>query len=255
MKRFYAFLWFCLCVFSFNALAHSTEGTSIDIKEIAPGVWTHTSYYIYPNGVRFPSNGLIIKNGEALTLIDTAWGEIQTTQLLTEIKKTLDLPVSHALVTHAHSDRAAGVDVLEAQGIEVWAHPLTKQLTIEHGLPVPNKAFAVLEKANSQVDFQNLEVLFPGVGHARDNLMVWLPQQKILFGGCAVRAISAKNIGNVKHGDAHSWLSITKNMAQQFSEAKLVVPGHGDVGGVELLSHTQTLLNVHLNSSALNKRL
>ena len=119
MKRFYAFLWSFLCVFSFSALANSTEGTSIDIKEIAPGVWTHTSYYIYPNGVRFPSNGLIIKNGEALTLIDTAWGEIQTTQLLTEIKKTLDLPVSHALVTHAHSDRAAGVDVLEAQGIEV----------------------------------------------------------------------------------------------------------------------------------------
>ena len=243
---------------SLNTLANNetaAQDISIHLKQIAPDVWTHTSYYTYPNGVKFPSNGLIVKNAQALTLIDTAWGEIQTQQLLIEIKNTLNLPVTHAVVTHAHSDRAAGVDVLEAQGIEVWAHPLTQQLTIEHGLPVPNKVFDELSKANSQVDFQSTKVLFPGAGHAMDNLMVWLPQQKILFGGCAVRAIAAKNIGNVKHGDAHSWLKVTEHMAKQFSEAKIIVPGHGEEGGTELLSHTQSLLHVHLNANALNKRL
>ena len=268
MKIFYFYLCCWLCIVSFSAQAKTelaaTESTATEslakesgivIQEIAEGVWTHTSYYHYPNGVQFPSNGLIVKEGESLILVDTAWGEIKTLQLLTQIKKQINLPVHHAVVTHAHSDRAAGVDVLEAQGIDVWAHPLTKTLTTEHGLPVPNKVFKGLEQSNSQVDFHNVKVLFLGAGHAMDNLIVWLPGQKILFGGCAVRATSAKSVGNVKHGDAHSWLKITDNMAKQFSHAKLVVPGHGEVGGTELLSHTQTLLHVYLNSHALNKRL
>mgnify|MGYP000031648376 CR=1 FL=1 len=258
MKQLYYYLCCWVCVVSANVMAvsdHATQDLSIDIKQVAPGVWSHTSSYLYPNGVKFPSNGLIVQNGDTLTLIDTAWGEIKTQQLLIEIKKQINLPVSHAVVTHAHSDRAAGVDILEAQGIEVWAHPLTKKLTIEYGLPVPDHAFSELEKDGSQITFNNFQVLFPGAGHAMDNLVVWLPEQKILFGGCAVRAISAKSVGNVKHGDAHSWLAMTQQLVKQFPEAKLVVPGHGDVGGVELLSHTQSLLNVHLNNHALNKRL
>ncbi len=257
MKQFYNYLCCWLCVISLNAMAvsdHAVQDLSIAIKQIAPGVWSHTSYYLYPNGVKFPSNGLIVRNGETLTLVDTAWGEVKTQKLLNEIKKQINLPVSHAVVTHAHSDRAAGVDILEAQGIEVWAHPLTKKLTVEYGLPVPNHVFSELEKNNSQVAFNNLQVLFPGPGHAMDNLMVWIAEQKILFGGCAVRATSAKSVGNVKHGDAHSWLAVTENIIKQFPQATLVVPGHGDVGGIELLSHTQSLLHVHLNTHALNKR-
>ena len=251
MKQFYYYLCCCVCAVSLNAVAineSEPQDLSIDIKQIAPGVWSHTSYYLYPNGVNFPSNGLIVQNGDALTLVDTAWGEIKTEKLLNEIKKQINLPVSHAVVTHAHSDRAAGVDVLEAQGIEVWAHPLTKKLTIEYGLPVPNKTFTKLNKAGDSVILNNLEVIFPGPAHAMDNLLVWLPQQKILFGGCAVRAKSAKSAGNTKHGDVHSWISVTQKMAERFPLAKIVVPGHGEPGGLELLTHTKQLVEQHLHS-------
>ena len=55
--------------------------TPIQIIKLDEGVWMHTSYYTYPNHVKFPSNGLIVKEGHQLTLIDTAWGELQTVQL------------------------------------------------------------------------------------------------------------------------------------------------------------------------------
>ncbi|MFW1678174.1 subclass B1 metallo-beta-lactamase [Pontibacter sp. JAM-7] len=238
-----------IILFSFNSMAASSSGTDIQIKKIDDGVWLHTSFYIYPNGIKFPSNGLIIKEGQSLTLIDTAWGELQTVNLLRAIELHIKLPVTQALVTHAHSDRASGVDVLESAGVNVFAHPLTKQLTIEQGAPVPDNVIHELNEAGAAVKFGSLEVFFPGAGHAMDNLMVWLPERKILFGGCAIRSLDAKSAGNIVHGDINSWLKITKQLKGQYKDADIVVPGHGEVGGVELFEHTEKLIHDKLKTN------
>ena len=217
-------------------MSRPKEGTNVEITKIGDGVWLHTSFYIYPNGVKFPSNGLIIKEGQSLTLIDTAWGELQTVNLLSVIESQIKLPVTKALVTHAHSDRASGVDVLESKGVKVFSHPLTKQLTIEQGAPVPDNVISELKEEGSLVKFGSFEVFFPGAGHAMDNLMVWLPKRKILFGGCAIRSLDSKSAGNIVHGDINSWLKITKQLKDKYNDASLVVPGHGKVGGLSYLA-------------------
>ena len=236
-------------VFSFNSMAESKSASDIQITKIDDGVWLHTSFYIYPNGVKFPSNGLIIKEGQSLTLIDTAWGELQTVNLLNAIESQIKLPVTKALVTHAHSDRASGVDILESKGIKVFSHPLTKQLTIEQGAPVPDNVINELKEVGSLIKFGSFEVFFPGAGHAMDNLMVWLPERKILFGGCAIRSFDAKSVGNIAHGDINSWLKITKQLKDKYKDATIVVPGHGDIGGFELFVHTEKLIQDKVNAN------
>jgi len=214
----------------------------IKITQLDDGVWMHTSYYTYPNHVKFPSNGLIVKEGHQLTLIDTAWGELQTVQLLKAIKLKINLPVSKAIVTHAHSDRAAGVDVLEGSGVKVYSHPLTKRFTIENGSAVPNNTLDAILEAGSSMEFGSLKVFFPGAAHAMDNLMVWLPEKKVLFGGCAVRAMNSTSAGNTVHGDIQSWSQVIKRVKEEYKNAMVVVPGHGDFGGVELLAHTEKMV-------------
>jgi metallo-beta-lactamase class B VIM len=238
-----------IIVFSFNSMAESKSDTDIQITKIDDGVWLHTSFYIYPNGVKFPSNGLIIKEDQSLTLIDTAWGELQTVNLLKAIELKIKLPVTKALVTHAHSDRASGVDVLESKGIKVFSHPLTKQLTIEQGSPVPDNVINELKEAGSLVKFGSLEVFYPGAGHAMDNLFVWLPERKILFGGCAIRSLDSTSAGNIVHGDINSWLKITKQLKGRYKDANIVVPGHGNIGGVELFGHTEKLIQDKVNAN------
>jgi metallo-beta-lactamase class B VIM len=233
---------FLISIFSFNSTAETESNSDIKITKIDDGVWLHTSFYIYPNGVKFPSNGLIIKDGKSLTLIDTAWGELQTVKLLNAIEFQIKLPVTKALVTHAHSDRASGVDVLESSGVEVFSHPLTKQLTIEQGAPVPNNVINELKEPGSSVKFGSVEVFFPGAGHAMDNLVVWFPEKQILFGGCAIRSLGSKSAGNIVHGDINSWLKIIKNLKEKYMNASIVVPGHGKVGGFELFGHTEQLI-------------
>ena len=239
MRKFAAVLVYCLLgLVSKPAYSES----QIELRPLVEGVWIHTSYYTYPGGSEYPSNGLVVRDGRGLILIDTAWGEIQTVELLKIIKAKINLPITMAMVTHSHGDRASGIDVLKANNIKVFAHPLTRQLTVEHGLPVPDEIFSQLTKRGSTVSFGNTEVFFPGIAHAPDNLMVWLPDHKILFGGCAVRALSVNSAGNIAHGDAASWLQAMRETGQLYKCAKIVVPGHGESGGLELLAHTEKVV-------------
>lgn len=215
---------------------------TIQLRKLATGVWLHTSGYVYPSGTEFPSNGLIVQEGEELTLVDTAWGELATLELLEAIRAVLHLPVRRAVVTHFHGDRAAGVDVLESRGIEVLAHPLTQRFAIEYGMPVPDKTLEALTERGGAVTVGRLQAFFPGPAHTLDNLMVWLPREKILFGGCAVRARQANSAGNTAHGDLKSWLRVLDEVRENYGEAVMVIPGHGEPGGLELLSHTSRLV-------------
>ncbi|NVK58209.1 MAG: subclass B1 metallo-beta-lactamase [Alteromonadaceae bacterium] len=217
--------------------------SEIEIKNIKPGVWVHTSYYTYPNGVKFPSNGLIFQQGDGLVLVDTAWGELATVALLETIKSQIKRPVIAAIVTHAHADRLAGTDVLKSNGIAVYAHPLTIKYATEYGSPVPDKAIDGLSSSPSVITLGNVEVLYPGPGHTTDNLMVWLPQAKIFYGGCAVRAKGATSIGNTAHSDVDYWRKIMKYISVEYQSAEIVIPGHGEMGDFSLISNTLKLVS------------
>jgi metallo-beta-lactamase class B VIM len=211
----------------------------LQVTEIAEGVWMHTSWRALADGTRFPSNGLLLRDGEALLLIDTAWGEEPTADLLQWIDATLRRRVSAAVATHFHDDRMGGAAVLAARRIPLHAHPLTRELAqgseevaFIEGLRAPGSA----------VRFGPVELFYPGPAHTRDNIVVWLPRQRILFGGCAVRALSTRSAGNTTDADVAAWPRSIERVLRAYPSAKLVVPGHGEAGGPALLGHTIEVL-------------
>ena len=215
---------------------------TVELDSLAPGVWIHTSYYTYPNGSRFSSNGLVVRDGDRLTLIDTAWGERLTATLLDRIERDVRLPVRLAIVTHAHGDRTSGADVLRDRGIPVYAHPRTIALALETGLPPPTDSLPGLAVPGSTMSIAGVEIFYPGPGHSPENLMVWVPGAKVLFGGCAVRPGDAATLGNTAHADRAAWPVAIGRATKRYLRLDVVVPGHGAIGGLELLSHTLLLL-------------
>lgn len=224
-----------------GAAAAEELETEVDVRTLADGVWIHTSYRTLDDGSRFPSHGLIVREGETLTLIDTAWGEDKTGLLLDAIAVQIGLPVTKAVVTHFHDDRASGSDLLEAEGVAVWAHPLTRKISIERDSAVPDLAFDGLDNPGDAVAFGTLEVFYPGPAHTRDNIMVWLPDQGILFGGCAIRGAADRALGNVRDADVAHWATAMALAQQLYGEAELVVSSHAEPAGPELFGHTADL--------------
>lgn len=212
----------------------------LQVIELQPGVWLHTSWQVLNNGVRFPSNGLLVRDGEGLILIDTAWGEASTAALLEWAQSELGLSVERAFSTHWHDDRLGGASVLQQHAIPFFAHPRTRAIAEAQGLPLPT-AIANLAPGET-FSFGPVEVFYPGPGHTPDNTMVWLPSLHLLVGGCAVKSADAQTLGFTGDADLARWPDSIERTQQAYPDAVWVVPGHGAVGDAALLEHTRALL-------------
>ena len=214
----------------------------VRLREIRDGVWIHVSTQRIGDGLVFPSNGLVVRDGDGLLLVDPAWGPENTTALLAAIEAEIGLPVRRAISTHFHDDRVAGADVLRAAGVAVYATPLTRRLAAEEGNAVPAEVLDGLDEAGAAVRLGPVEVFYPGAGHAPDNLVVYVPAAAVLFGGCAVHEASRETAGNVEDADLDAWPDAIRRVQARYPDAEVVVPGHGAPGGLELLDHSITVV-------------
>lgn len=219
-----------------------SRSDSLVVRELRPGVWMHTSWRQLAPGVKVPSNGLFVLRDAEIWLIDTAWGNDLTNQLLSWIETVLDRPVAGAIITHFHDDRMGGAPALKARGIQSWAHPLTLELGADLGIPLPTPLASL--QAGGSVTLGGMEIFYPGPGHTADNLMVWLPEDRILFGGCAVRPLTSSSLGNVDDAILSEWPESIRRAEERFSEVEWVIPSHGPLGGPNLLRHTIQLFDV-----------
>jgi hypothetical protein len=58
-----------------------------------------------------------------------------------------------------------------------------------------------------------------------------------------VKDIHAKGLGNPADAVVKEWSQTIQKVVEKFPDAKIVIPGHGQIGGKELLTHTQKLLS------------
>lgn len=214
----------------------------VTLSKIAENVWVHTTNYNLPGQNPIPVNGLVIVDGDDVILVDGAWGEIATLSLLEKIKTETGKAVTKMVVTHHHMDRTAGVDVAEWQGIQIFTHPDTPTLAARSGFPVPNTSVAALKEPGARTKINDIEVAYPGPGHASDNLVVYIPSADILYGGCAVRGAGSKTLGNTDDANLATWAESLKWMKATYPKTKTVVPGHGKGAGLSLIDDTLALI-------------
>lgn len=221
-----------------------TSRTQAVLTSIGKDVWIHRSWFRFPNGDTYFSNGLIVKSPDdnSAVLVDTAWGTESTENLLKQIREDLGLRITAAIVTHWHADKTAGVDILKARGIPVYALPETIKLCQENGKPVPDHPIAGLDKPGTTATVAGLEIMYPGRAHASDNILVWEPRNKVLLGGCAVRAATDTSPGNLSDADLKEWpASMRRAEAAYGDRAKIVIPGHGEPTDSDVLEYTAKL--------------
>ena len=157
-------------------------------RQLAPNVWQHTSYLDMPGFGAVASNGLIVRDGGRVLLVDTAWTDDQTAQILNWIKR-VNLPVALAVVTHAHQDKMGGMDALHAAGIATYANALSNQLARKRagcGATQPDFRRQWLGRTATAPNFGPLKV-FCGPGHTSDNITVGIDGTDIAFGGCLIK--------------------------------------------------------------------
>lgn len=249
-RPYFVLLVILLLSVSGGAFAQSVHDTyrlspDLEVRKLADGVWLHTSWKDMQEWGRVLSNGIIVvSEGEAL-LIDTAWGEEPTEQLIDWISTTLKAPVVRAVVTHSHDDKMGGIGVLKRAGVTTYAQRLTSELAAQRGMALPDSLFTTEQLI--PVGDRYVEAYFPGAGHTPDNVVVWLPDAKLLHGGCMIKEATSQHLGNLSDAVVSEWPASIERLMSRYGEAQVVVPSHGPVGDKELLDHTLHLLEAHLS--------
>jgi metallo-beta-lactamase class B len=212
----------------------------IEVIQISQHTYVHVSYTQMPEFGRIGSNGLIYTNNGQALLFDTPTNDSLTEQLVTWMKDSLKVNLVGFVPHHWHADCMGGLSYLNNLGIPTYGNEKTIAIAKSKDLPVPQYGFT--DSLVLRLGSQKIICKYFGPGHTTDNIVTWIPSERILFGGCMVKELKSETLGNTADANLTEWPKTLNRVIAAFSSADIVIPGHGAFGGPELLTHTLELL-------------
>jgi metallo-beta-lactamase class B len=214
------------------------ESASLRIDSLTPHTYVHVSYLFAKGYGKVACNGLIyLREGEA-AVVDSPASDTVATELLDWITDQRGARTVAVVATHFHDDCLGGLAAFHRRGIPSYGQRWTRELAAAIGLTPPRHTFS--DELSLGIGDGEMICAYPGPGHTVDNIVCYLPEEEVLFGGCLIKAEGAGK-GNLADADVKSWPGSVVGLHNQGWDIRYVVPGHGVVGDAGLLDYTVRL--------------
>ena len=205
----------------------------------APAPAPFTAHQLKPNVYWIEGGGGnsgVIVGDKGVIVVDAKTTLAGGKELLEDIAKITPKPVTTVILTHSDGDHVNGLAAFP-MGITIIAHENNKKeqeaalAAGGRGAPpadhLPTQVVAK-NKENLKIDGVKFELLHWAPAHTSGDLIVYLPDEKIVFTGDIIAAqLPDPLIHLEKNGSSEGWITTTKGIvglnADQF------VPGHGPV--------------------------
>lgn len=219
------------------------EGPAMVAQQVSPSAWyvEGVSALGSPANQNFISNAAFVVTPAGVVVIDALGSPALAERLLAEIRKVTPRPVTHVIVTHYHADHIYGLQAFKAQGARIIAHGAareymnseTARLRLEASrvelAPWVNDETRLVEADEwlagdktltiGGVEFQ---IKIVGPSHTPEDLVVYLPGEKVLFAGDLVFRSRIPYVGKA---DSRHWILALEKLLT--FDAGVIVPGHG----------------------------
>ena len=216
-------------VFTASAFAQAPAVQPVMMKQLKPDVWV---------GLGGSGGNSTIYIGKAgVIVVDAKQTEAGAKDLLAEIAKITPKPVTTVFLTHSDGDHVNGL-VAYPTSVKVIAHENNKkeqQAALSaggRGAPpadrLPNQTVSMQKEAMT-IDGVKLELYHWAPAHTSGDLIVYLPDQRIVATGDITvgnRADDNPNIHPEKNGSSEGWLTTVKGILSL--NAEQYVPGHSN---------------------------
>ena len=189
----------------------------------------------------FISNAGFVVTPKGVVVVDALGSPILAQKLIAEIKKVTNQPIVALIVSHYHADHIYGLQEFKKIGVKIYAQGEGRNYlsseTAKQRLIASRIDFAPWVNASTQliaadvwIDKQTklniggIEFLVSRVGpaHAPEDLMVYVPSEKVLFAGDLVFRGRIPFVGNA---DSKGWLTALDAIEEL--QPQIVIPGHG----------------------------
>lgn len=206
----------------------------------------------------FISNAGFVITPNGVVVVDALGSPILAQKLLAEIKKITNQKVTAVIVSHYHADHVYGLQEFKKVGAKIYAQGEGRNYlsseTAKQRLIASRIDFAPWINANTKLisadvwidqktklNIGGVEFLITRVGpaHAPEDLMVYVPSEKVLFAGDLVFRGRIPFVGNA---DSKGWLLALDEIEKL--NPNIVIPGHGaySVKPVEDIGFTRAYL-------------
>jgi cyclase len=215
------------------------------LEEVSDGIYA----YLQPDWTWMINNTGLVLGADGVTVIDTCGTEPRTRAFLAATEKVTDKPLRTLINTHHHGDHTYGNWLLPAA--TVIGHERCRQEALATGLALLqffptanfgeirlNPPFVTFEdKLNVYAGDLKLEVFHLGPAHTTNDVVVWIPERKLLFAG----DLTFKNCTPFfLQGALEPYFEILNRLRALGAET--VVPGHGPVCGAEVFDEMEEYL-------------
>jgi glyoxylase-like metal-dependent hydrolase (beta-lactamase superfamily II) len=212
-------------------------------REVSPGVWMvqGASALGTPANRNFISNAAFVVTTAGVVVVDALGSPALATDLLAAIARITTQPVRQVVVTHFHADHVYGLQVFKDAGAVITAHrdgqvylqsdaaALRLQASRTELAPwvdantrlVPADRW-ISEPTTFTLGGVEFMLLPAGPAHTPEDLVVYLPQQRVLLAGDLV---FRGRIPFVGQADSGRWIAALDRLIG--FGAELIVPGHG----------------------------
>lgn len=214
------------------------KSTDVIVTQITENAFQHISFKQTNDFGNVSCNGFIIRNNNEAIIFDTPTNNQNSIELINWIKETLHCKIITVIPTHFHDDCLGGLDAFHEKNIPSYAYFKTIELAKENNFTLPQNSFA--DSLLLKVGNEKVIVKFFGEGHTKDNVVVYFPSENILFGGCLIKELNATK-GYLGDANISAWSNTVAKIKKEYSNVKIVVPGHGEHGNKNLLDYTINL--------------
>jgi len=209
--------------------------------------------YLVEDGFYAKENSMVYVGEKSVTVIGATWTPDTAKQLVIEIRKISNAPITQVIDTNYHPDRAGGNAYFKAIGAEIAATEMTRE-QMAHGwddvvqftrssfpdypaLPLvpPDKTYS----SDFTLQDGRIRSIYLGPSHTPDGIFVFFPEEKVLYGNCILK----EKLGNLKYADLTEYPRTLRKLKALNLGFDTIIAGHySAVHGPELIDQYLALL-------------
>jgi len=225
------------------AQVQAEEGPAMVAQQVSASAWyvEGVSALGSPANQNFISNAAFVVTPAGVVVIDALGSPALAERLVAEIRKITPKPITHVIVTHYHADHIYGLQTFKALGARIIAHRAAKEYlnseTARLRLEVSRQELAPwvnddtrLVEADEWIEGDKdltvggvrFQLKLVGPSHTPEDLVIYLPGEKVLFAGDLVFRSRIPYVGKA---DSRHWITALDTLLA--FDAGVIVPGHG----------------------------
>lgn len=207
----------------------------LKIERTSQNTFRHISFLTTEDYGKVACNGMIVVDDNEALVFDTPVNDKDSRELIDWVKNELNCEVVGVIVTHFHNDCLGGLSEFHERQIASYASDRTIELAQLEGDDIPQNGFD--NYLEIKVGTKKVHNEYFGEGHTLDNIVSYFPSEKVLFGGCLIKEVNASK-GYLGDANVNDWSETVQSVKRKYDQAEIIIPGHGEPGGVELLDYT-----------------